>query len=126
MEKIDSMKEEIRELKTGAKFFNSKECSLCEKKLFLPTIHFMCGHTYHDDCIDPEGVRKCVKCQYRKWDSTYPLEFQEVLQTKQQFQSQAKDTQQFFKELREKEVKFNTIASYFGRGLFADLSGNEL
>ncbi len=62
MEKINKMKSEIVELKTSAKSFNHKECSLCDKKLQLPTIHFMCGHTYHDYCVESEGKRRCVKC----------------------------------------------------------------
>ena len=60
---INKMKQEIVELKTSAKNFNQKECSLCDKKLSLPTIHFMCGHTFHDYCVDSEGKRKCPKCQ---------------------------------------------------------------
>jgi hypothetical protein len=27
----------------------------------LPTVHFMCGHIYHDFCIENEGIRKCNK-----------------------------------------------------------------
>ncbi len=62
MSKIKKIKEEIVELRTTAKSFNQKECSLCDKKLSLPTIHFMCGHTYHDFCVESEGKRRCVKC----------------------------------------------------------------
>jgi hypothetical protein len=66
MSKIGEMKKEIVELKTTAKNFNQKECSNCDKKLTLPTVHFMCGHTYHDYCVESEGKRKCVKCNQCK------------------------------------------------------------
>ena len=33
MERINKMKAEVVELKTSAKSFNQKECTLCEKKL---------------------------------------------------------------------------------------------
>jgi|TARA_B110000285_G_C15042823_1_gene572700 vacuolar protein sorting-associated protein 11 len=60
MEKIKTMRNEIHELKTQAKNFNQKKCPACEEPLTLPTIHFMCGHTYHDTCIDADnGKRHC-------------------------------------------------------------------
>ena len=57
MEHIGKMQAEMVELKTSAKTFSQKECTLCKKKLSLPTIHFMCGHTFHDFCVDSEGQR---------------------------------------------------------------------
>ena len=62
MERIAKMKAETMELRTSCKSFNQKECSLCDKKLALPTVHFMCGHTYHDYCVESEGKRRCLKC----------------------------------------------------------------
>ena len=61
-EKIGKMKEDIKDLRSSAKFFNAKQCSLCSENLKLPTLHFTCGHTYHDYCVESEGKRKCPKC----------------------------------------------------------------
>ena len=63
MEQIGKMQTEIVEIRTQARLFSSKECAHCKDKLLLPTIHFMCGHTFHDTCVESEGVRKCPKCQ---------------------------------------------------------------
>lgn len=60
---IAKMQGEIVELRTQAKTFSSKECTQCKKKLALPSVHFMCGHTYHDFCIEGDGKRRCIKCQ---------------------------------------------------------------
>ena len=81
METISKMQSEIVEIRTQAKTFSSKECTQCKKKLALPSIHFMCGHTYHDYCIESEGKRKCVKCQ---------PEFQELADKRAQLQEQAR------------------------------------
>ena len=62
VEQIGKMQQEMVELKTAAKTFSQKECMLCTKKLSLPTIHFMCGHTFHDYCVESEGRRRCPKC----------------------------------------------------------------
>jgi hypothetical protein len=61
--KIENMREDIKKMKQIAKNFDSSNCSHCDKPLSLPTVHFMCGHTYHDHCIENEslGVRKCNK-----------------------------------------------------------------
>jgi hypothetical protein len=109
MTKIEKMKTEIHELKTSAKNFNAKDCTLCNKKLTLPSVHFMCGHTYHDYCIESDGKRKCPECHQKN---------QDVIEKKEQFAIQAKETEQFFRELDKKGAKFNVVAQYFGRGLF--------
>ena len=49
------------------------------------------------------------------------VEFQEVIDKKEQFLDQAKQTEQFFKELNQKKIKFNVVAQYFGRGLFSEI-----
>jgi hypothetical protein len=99
-------------MKTTAINFEQKECNECGNQLSLPTIHFTCGHVFHEFCIDSEGIRKCTKCEGS---------FAYVLETKEAFKEQSSNTEQFFKELNAAPVKFNTIATYFGMDLFADL-----
>ena len=62
MEHIQKMQNEIVEIKTQARLFSTKDCVQCAGKLELPSIHFMCGHSFHDTCVDSEGIRKCPKC----------------------------------------------------------------
>ena len=40
------------QMKTTAINFEQKCCAECNQPLQLPTIHFMCGHVYHEFCID--------------------------------------------------------------------------
>lgn len=114
MEKITKMRDHINELKTKAKAFNPNNCDGCKQKLQLPTIHFMCGHTFHDQCIDGEpGQRNCSTCM---------KEFADINEKKAQYNAQAKDPQQFYRDLNTNAKKFHIVAQYFGRGLFADLN----
>ena len=99
-------------MKTTAINFEQKECNECGNTLSLPTIHFTCGHVFHEFCIDSEGIRKCSKCEGN---------FQLVLDHKAAFQEQAHNTEQFFNELNAAPVKINTIAQYFGMDLFAEM-----
>ena len=126
MEQIGKMQTEIVEIRTQARLFSSKECAHCKDKLALPTIHFMCGHTFHDTCVESEGVRKCPKCQPGKKNSLpyylCILEFQEVKDKREQLMEQARQTEPFINELKESQSKFDVIAGYFGRGLFSELT----
>lgn len=115
MEKIKTMRTEIQDLKTKAKNFNQKKCPHCQEPLTLPTIHFMCGHTFHDPCIDADefGQRQCSVCYN---------DYKDIIDKKDQYDTQAKDPQQFFRDLRGDSKKFHVVAQYFGRGLFSDLN----
>ncbi|OZJ06318.1 hypothetical protein BZG36_00723 [Bifiguratus adelaidae] len=65
-EDIAHKREEIAELKNNATIFQVTRCSACGNQLDLPSIHFMCKHSYHSRCL-PESDRECPKClpQYR-------------------------------------------------------------
>ena len=52
MKSINSMKREIVAMKQTARTFDKKTCDHCEKELQLPTVHFLCNHSYHEHCVD--------------------------------------------------------------------------
>ncbi len=112
---IDDLKQNINTLRTTAQLFHLKECSECGKKLELPVLHFMCNHTFHDYCVSStEGVDKeCPKCA---------VQLQQIIDRKKQMLGQVENHEQFFKELKDGDNKFDVVADYFGRGLFAGIS----
>lgn len=109
-ESIQKTKQTIGMLRTTAQIFYIRECSECGKKLELPMYHFTCNHSYHEYCITSEAtVKECPKCC---------IQAQQVLDKKAQLLGQADNQEQFFKELKESDKKFDVVAQYFGRGLF--------
>jgi len=112
-EKISQVRKDVQELRTTAKLFQTRVCAHCERKLLLPTVHFMCMHSFHEGCLMTIDYRnrECPKCS---------AEHSDTLERRAQFLNQANDHEQFFKELKldSKKKKFDTIAKYFGRGLF--------
>lgn len=121
MTKIKTLRQEVQDLKCTAKNFNPKKCDGCQQLLSLPTIHFMCGHTYHDQCIEADdgkdgGKRHCATCH---------SSFKDILDRKEAYISGAKDPQQFYRSLAENSKKFQVVAQYLGRGLFSDLNKLE-
>ena len=59
---IGAMRDEIKELKTSAKLFNQKVCDDCALELGWPTVHFMCGHVFHEHCAEGNVRKKCPTC----------------------------------------------------------------
>lgn len=59
---INNFKTEINKMKRTARNFDQKTCAACGKELQLPTVHFMCTHTYHEFCVETEGIRRCTIC----------------------------------------------------------------
>ena len=62
MKDIKTFKNEIIKMKCTAVYFDQKKCAHCHKELTLPTVHFMCTHTYHELCLESEGIRRCPIC----------------------------------------------------------------
>lgn len=51
MKKAADTRTEYKKLKTQAKVFQATKCASCENPLTLPSFHFLCGHSYHENCI---------------------------------------------------------------------------
>lgn len=63
MKQVKIIKKSITELNTQAKNFTPKECKNCNSELALPIIVFMCGHVFHDSCVESDnGKRYCPLC----------------------------------------------------------------
>ena len=100
------------ELGNKSAVFQAKRCAACGGALDLPTVHFLCKHSFHQRClnqVDDEDM-ECPRCAaannniraFRKAqdDSAYRHDmFQDALQ-------RSRD-------------KFSTISEFFGRGVMS-------
>jgi len=57
----EDMKKKIDILKNGDVVFQVSKCEACGRPLELPTIHFLCKHSYHLRCLG-ENDHDCPKC----------------------------------------------------------------
>jgi hypothetical protein len=108
MTRVKTLRKEMLELKTQARRFQSTKCSGCDQKLTLPSVHFMCLHSYHQHCLT-DSVRHCMLCVN---------ESKVAFDRKRELEEQRLDHQLFFSELEGAQDRFKTIAKYFSRGLF--------
>ena len=133
-EKTKKTRDDIYELQTTAVIFQSTKCAYCQRPLELPAVHFMCRHSFHQQCLS--DFRACQICG---------PEHQKVFELQAEYERQADDHETFFKALRQSaELRqaasvgspagsvrgtaaassastadaFSVVAEQFGRGIF--------
>ena len=57
-------KKKYKKLKTQAMTFQETICPVCKGPLRNPTIHFMCGHSYHENCLESLDCHFCVSISH--------------------------------------------------------------
>jgi len=107
-EETKKMRTEIQELKTSAKIFQLNKCTYCGAALDLPAVHFLCMHSFHQRCLG-ENESECPSCAPQN---------KKILEIKRSLEENVGQHDQFFKQLEGSPDGFNTVAEYFGRGIF--------
>lgn len=111
MTSMQELKEERMKLQSERKLFEQKQCSKCTIDLSLPTFYFMCGHVFHESCVqEKDGQKVCIIC-YPEMRTKLSIQAQELNQLQAEFDN----------ELHGQEKKMDTIAKFFGRGLFTEM-----
>ncbi|XP_023235262.1 vacuolar protein sorting-associated protein 11 homolog [Centruroides sculpturatus] len=111
-EETEKMRNQIEELKTNAKIFQVSKCSGCTHQLELPSVHFLCGHSYHQQCFESYNAENDSECPLCMHENRKVLD---IIHS----QEQSKDLhEQFHHQLERAEDSFSVVADYFGRGVF--------
>jgi hypothetical protein len=101
---------EISELTTKPQTFNATRCLSCGGQLYLPTVHFLCKHSFHQQCLNV-GEDVDVDCPKCKKDN-------DTIRAIRKAQDETADKHDMFlNELARSRDKFGTISEFFGRGV---------
>lgn len=108
-------RKEISDLTTKPQTFNATRCAVCGLQLSLPTVHFMCKHSFHQNkCLnvtvaaDGSVEGDCPIC--RKDNDT--------IRAIRKAQDETADRHDMFQDaLGRSNDKFGTISEFFGRGV---------
>lgn len=103
------MRTQIKKLQTSAKIFQVMKCSQCKRGLSLPAVHFLCEHSFHQNCLDDEFEQECPICA---------RDNRKVLDVIQRQAETANLHEQFHSQLTRSVDGFSVVADYFGRGVF--------
>lgn len=105
---------EIEALNTKAVSFSATRCSACGSPLDLPTVHFLCKHSFHQRCLNVETVDdededvECPKCANN--NAT-------VKAIKRAQDESAERNDLFLDALGRSSDGFGTVSEWFGRGV---------
>lgn len=110
----EEKRQELTDLTTKPQTFNNTRCSFCGAQLTLPTVHFLCKHSFHQTClnvqVDEDGNVEgdCPNC--RKDNDT--------IRAIRRAQDESADRHDMFLDaLARSGDRFGTISDFFGRGV---------
>ncbi|KAF2217131.1 hypothetical protein CERZMDRAFT_93188 [Cercospora zeae-maydis SCOH1-5] len=111
---------EITELTTKPASFSATRCSSCGATLDLPTVHFLCKHSFHQRCLNvPEGID--IKNEVEIECPLCAPQNNIVRQTRQAQEESASRHQLFQASLQNpgEGGRFGVIGDWFGRGVMS-------
>ncbi|RUS22924.1 hypothetical protein BC937DRAFT_94921 [Endogone sp. FLAS-F59071] len=108
-EETEKKRREIEELKTSARVFQVTKCSQCGGSLNLPTVHFLCRHSYHQRCL-PESDLECPRCA---------IEHRTINEIRRTQEANADRHDLFFAQIEDAEDGFAVVADYFSKNTMA-------
>lgn len=107
-------RQEIADLSNKPQTFNNTRCAFCGSPLTLPTVHFLCKHSFHQTCLNMEVGEDgnvegtCPNC--RKDNDT--------IRAIRKAQDESSDRHDIFlAALAGSRDKFGTISEFYGRGV---------
>ncbi|XP_050309231.1 vacuolar protein sorting-associated protein 11 homolog isoform X2 [Anthonomus grandis grandis] len=107
----EHLKKQLEELKNGVTLLQGYKCAACHHSLELPTIHFLCNHSFHQHCFQSysDDENECPTCQPENKNLLELLKAREY----------NKDLHETFHfQLDKAHDGFSVAAEYFGRGVF--------
>lgn len=117
----EAKRRELTELGSKPAVFQATRCSACGQSLDLPTVHFLCKHSFHQRCLNAptsssigggmdegDAALECPLCASN--NATI-----KTIRQKQEERSQQHDM--FLDALERSRDKFGTISEWFGQGV---------
>jgi len=104
----EKLRDKLKRLNEEKFVFQSTKCSACNRELDIPSVHFLCGCSFHLQCFRSlsDSEDECPICA---------SENKKILDMMSQERDQH---EQFHAHLEKAEDGFSIVAEYLGRGLF--------
>lgn len=107
----EKLKGQLESLKSGTVVIQVSRCAACHHPLELPSLHFLCQHSYHEYCFQSfaDNENECPAC--------IP-ENKQLLELLKAFEYNKDLHETFHRQLDRANDGFSVAAEYFGRGVF--------
>ncbi|KAG8527671.1 uncharacterized protein KY384_007824 [Bacidia gigantensis] len=106
----ESKRKELDDLGNKPAVFQSRRCAACGRSLDLPTVHFLCKHSFHQNCLNEVDGQEaeCPSCAGANNN----------IRAFRNAQIESADRHDMFQDaLKRSKDKFGTISEFFGRGV---------
>ncbi|KAL3479301.1 hypothetical protein BJX99DRAFT_222343 [Aspergillus californicus] len=105
----DTKMQELDQLGSKPVVFQARRCTSCNRSLDLPTVHFLCKHSFHQRCLNTVGEdAECPACAPEH----------STIKAIRRRQVESADQHDLFKgELQRSNDRFGVISEFFGRGI---------
>ncbi|XP_028966352.1 vacuolar protein sorting-associated protein 11 homolog [Galendromus occidentalis] len=107
----EALRTQMDEVKHKARVFQESKCSGCKIELELPSVHFLCGHSFHVNCFenfsDSSGCPSCAPENNRVAEKQRQME--EAMETL---------NEDFAKMFNDTDDVLGTVADFLSRGVF--------
>eukprot|EP00127_Corallochytrium_limacisporum_P007303 Clim_evm44s246 gene=Clim_evmTU44s246 len=114
-EKNRDLETQLEDLQTKAKTFHLGKCKACRLPLELPVVHFLCGHSYHDRCLNEDNP-VCMQCdeEYQRLLNMSSLSGQPGRSGDDHHEA---EQERFLKQIEGARNKFEVVAEEFALGV---------
>ncbi|KAL2799861.1 hypothetical protein BJX66DRAFT_230630 [Aspergillus keveii] len=109
--------QELEQLGTKPVVFQARRCMSCNRPLDLPTVHFLCKHSFHQRCLNKvDEDAECPVCAPEH----------STIKAIRRRQVESADQHDLFKaELQRSRDRFGIVSEFFGRGVLRPQSTME-
>ena len=109
----EAKQKEISELGTKPAVFQATRCSACGHPLDLPTVHFLCKHSFHQHCLNMTSEDEDIECPI---DAGQNATIRAIRKAQDE---SAERHDMFLDALSRSRNKFATVSEWFGRGVMS-------
>ena len=107
------MQAEIDEIDHGVRIFQNTKCSASNNPLDLPSVHFLCQHSFNAAALG-DNDSECLVCAPQR---------RRIAEHSQQQRALARGQDDFFKQEQTSADAFGALAELIGRGMLIDVAG---
>lgn len=109
---------ELRDLGTKPTVFQAKRCASCAGTLDLPTVHFLCKHSFHQRCLDSSTGAQALQDGEVELECPVCKTQNDTIRAIRRAQVESSEQHDLFRSALERsDDRFATVSEFFGRGV---------
>ncbi len=111
-------KSELTDLSSRPIVFQARRCASCGGTLDLPTVHFLCKHSFHQRCLNSTGLEVEGEGSGRGAECPICKPQNDTIKAIRRGQVESTEAHELFESALERsQSRFGTVSEFFGRGV---------